>query len=132
MNSTDINALGQVIETSWGKASTTGGCATSSIKTSLSSQSGPTMLTTKYLALVTLGSMQDVEPAKFRNRSDAEKITKEYIKNVKRQFKDITGKTLVLKDVNDDDSLEVIDTSAYTPRKTAYYRFNVNFDVSVK
>jgi len=130
MNSSDLNTLGQVLETSWGKASTSSLSATTSIKTSLSAQTGKTILTTKYVVIISLGSMQDVEPAKIRNFGEAEKITKEYVKNVKKEFKDLSGKVLTLKDLNCDDSIEIIDTSAFTPRKTAYYRFNAHFDVS--
>ena len=61
--------------------------------------------------------------------SDSVKLIKDYIKEVKKRFKEISGRTLKTKELNTRDSVELITTSPYTPRKTGYYRRFTDFQV---
>lgn len=51
------------------------------------------------------------------------------VKKVKERFKEISGETLKLTEQSSNDSVELISTSTLTPRKVAYYRRIVDFEV---
>ena len=57
-----------------------------------------------------------------RYEEESIKITKEYMKNIKKEFKSSAGRSLKAKELTSNDSIDVITTSPYSPRRTAYYR----------
>jgi len=128
MDFMDINLIGQAINDTWGKSST-GKSHTMSVKASLSGQ----QLTVKFVTIINLGSIHESEKAKKDSKEDGVKVIDQYIKDLKKNFKELAGgdRSLKLKETGDHDSLEVISMSAYNPRKTAYYRLNVLFDAEV-
>ena len=126
MNIEQMRALNQAIDSTWGSASTQGTNATMSIKANLFGESGLHVL---YTTIVNLGSIEEWHFSKDLHEDQAKKAVDEYIKSVKEEYKEITDETLKVKSVSKDDSFELISMSAYSPRKTAYYRVAVNFEV---
>ena len=127
MDFMDINLLGQAINDTWGRSSTLKS-HTMSTKASLSGNE----LTVKYVVVVNLGSIYESEKAKQNNKEDGLKVIGQYVKDLKSNFKELSGdKSLKLKQKGEHDSLEIINMSPYNPKKTAYYRLNVVFDASV-
>tara|TARA_Y100000310_G_scaffold343325_1_gene450424 strand:+ start:2309 stop:2692 length:384 start_codon:yes stop_codon:yes gene_type:complete len=127
MDFMEINLLGQAINDTWGKSSTTKS-HTMSTKATLAGSD----LTVKYMVVINLGSVQEAEQAKQKNKEDGFKVIDQYITELKKNFKELSGdSTLKLKQKNDNDSLEIISMSPHNPRKTAYYRLNVVFDAQV-
>ena len=118
----EINDLGEVIETTWGKSSTKPGPrdGSMSIKASLEGD----VLTIMYTVVCNIvtdhrASVRD----QVKGHADQSiKATNEYLKNVKKGFKDLSGRALKTKKLGTDDQIELITMSAYNPRKTAYYR----------
>ena len=49
-------------------------------------------------------------------------LIKQYLKKLKSEFKTDAGRGLKIKELSSDDTVEMITTSPYTPRKIAYYR----------
>lgn len=51
------------------------------------------------------------------------------VKKVKERFKELSGETLKLNELSSNDSVELISTSTLSPRKVAYYRRIVDFEI---
>jgi len=127
MDFMEINLLGQAINDTWGRSSTNKS-HTMSTKASFAGSE----LTVKYLVVVNLGSVHEAEQATKKNKEDGFKVIEQYIQELKKNFKELSGeKSLKLKQKDDDDSLEIISMSPHNPRKTAYYRLNIVFDAHV-
>jgi hypothetical protein len=75
-----------------------------------------------YATIVNLGCVSEMRSLAARYEEESIKITKEYMKNIKREFKSSAGRSLKAKELSSSDSIDVIDTSPYSPRRTAYYR----------
>lgn len=113
-----INVLGDLVDTSWGKASTNGQ-ATWSIKASFVSDS---VMLLRYTTVIVYDSEQTMRTQKDRVVDEATQRTASYIKRIKAEFKERTGQTLVFKEVRSTEGLELTHVTGLTPRRTAYYR----------
>lgn len=118
----DINALGQILNHSWG-ASSTVSSPTMSITTGLSGDT----LTVKYVTIVHLASELQLREQMKKFEDESIKLVSDYVSNIKKEFKKSAGRAIKMKTKNTTDSVEMITTSPYTPRKTAYYRRNTVF-----
>ena len=126
LNSNETNVLGQILNDTWG-ASTMGDfrTPTSSIRTSLSGET----LTCAYTTVVHLASERNLRDQIQIFEDESLKLMNEYIKELKKRFKLDSGRTLKSKELNTRDSVEMITSSPYTPRKMAYYRRFTSFQV---
>jgi hypothetical protein len=119
----DINHLGQVIDTTFGRSSTYSG--QSSIKTSLAGD----VLSVNFICVVTLASEIPQRDQIVGHREVAQKTINEYMKKVRSEFKELSGRALKAKEIAVNDSVEIISASPYVLRRSAYYRFNATFSV---
>ena len=119
----EVNVLGQILDSTWGKSSTISS-PTMSIKASLS---GGT-LSVSYVTVVHLASERNLRDQVKVFEDESIKITNEFMKNLKKQFKEGSGRVLKAKSLGTSDSVEMITSSPFTPRKTAYYRRFTNFE----
>ena len=82
-----------------------------------------------YTTIVNL--MNDInlrdQSKKFEEESIG--IIKEYIKDLKSEFKNDSGRSLKCKEIDTKDSIEIITVSPYSPKRTAYYRRFTTFEV---
>jgi hypothetical protein len=124
LNFEEVNVLGQVCNDTWGYTSTPKS-PTLSIKASLSGD----ILTVSYTTIVTLVSDRNMRDQCKRYEEESVKMTDDYMKNVKKEFKTSAGRALKTKTLNSDDSIQVITTSPYTLKKNAYYRRATSFKV---
>lgn len=120
----DINALGNVINTTFGKYSSRFG--QSSIKCSLAGD----VLSVNYICVVTLASETPARDQVGVHKGEAQKIVNEHMKKIKSDFKDIAGHALKMKEISSSDSIEIVSASPYVLKRNAYYRFNATFSVS--
>jgi len=126
-NKIDMNALGQAIDTSWGRSSTPK-TASYSVKMSLL---GPDRLLVSYVAIVNFGSQREMIEMKRAYASEAESVIGEVVKRIKATYKDLCGSTLSASLIKDSsvDSLEIIGLNVYNPKRTAYYRKKSTFEI---
>jgi len=122
LNFEENNVLGQILNDTYGKSSTAVS-PTMSIKGSLQGD----ILTLQYTTVVNLASERNLRDQVRVFEDESIKITNEFMKNVKRQFKEGSGRSLSAKSLGTSDSVEMITSSPFTPRKTAYYRRFTNF-----
>tara|TARA_R110001583_G_scaffold16272_8_gene66675 strand:- start:12818 stop:13204 length:387 start_codon:yes stop_codon:yes gene_type:complete len=126
LNTSEVNSLGQVLNDTWGKST----CQefrtpTMSITTSLQGD----CLSCNYTTIVHLASDRNIREQVKRFEEESVKLTSEYMKRVRKEFKKLSGRALKVKEINSTDSVELITASPFTPRKTAYYRRFTNFKV---
>lgn len=123
MTINEVNALGQIINTTFGKSSSPTG--TYSIKCDLSGNN----LIVKYTTIVHFAGEQGLPPQVVRCQEEAAQMINSCMKEIKAQFKNMCGRGLKAKDVGGGDNVELVQSNARNPRKTAYYRFNRSFEI---
>ena len=126
-NDIDFNALGQAIDTTWGRSSTPK-TASYSVKMSML---GPDRLLVSYAAIVTFGTERQMIEMKRAYSSEADSVVAEVIKKVKANYKELTGDSLATKAVpmGEVDSLEIINLNVHNARRSAYYRRKAVFEL---
>jgi hypothetical protein len=122
----NINALGQAIDTSWGRSSTPK-TASYSVKVTLL---GEGRLQASYAAIVNFGTERQMIEMKRRYAEESVSIINEVLKNVKANYKSLAGSGLTLKEETSRDSLEIISSNFHNPKRTAYYRRLTVFEVA--
>jgi hypothetical protein len=114
----EVNVLGNLINTTYGKSSSAAGDY--SIKCDLA---GETM-TLKYVTVVHFASENSLRMQVNQCKEESHSRLSEYIANLKRDFKDISGNSLKASDSVMTDNVELIQSTSNSPRKIAYYRMN--------
>lgn len=114
----DYNALGQAIDTSWGRSS-------SPIVNSFSVKMrmvGPDMLSVSYQTIVNFASERQMLQVKLREAELSSTNVKSVLDAVKSMYKDLTSKSLKMKEVSSGDSVEIVGFGVHNPKRTAIYR----------
>ena len=126
MLDTDVDhiALGQALDTSWGRSSTPK-TSSYSIKFSLNGN----ILTAMYTAIVNFGTEREMIMMKRLYSEESISHTKAVISAVKNNYKELSGKTLKLSEISSDESVEIIGYGVHNPKRTAYFRRKTNYEV---
>ena len=114
----ETNVLGNLVNTTYGRSSSPAGDY--SIKCDLA---GETM-TLKYTTIVHFASENALRVQADRCKEEAHARLDDYLKMIKTDFRDISGSALKTVDAGMDDNVELIQSTANSPRKIAYYRMN--------
>lgn len=112
-----VNILGQILDTTFGRSSTTKS-STFSIKTTMTSD----RINVAYTTIVNLVGDKPARDQVREQERISEKLIGDFMDNVKKEFKAAAGSTLKLKKHDSTDEIELISMSPYNPKKTAYYR----------
>jgi hypothetical protein len=121
----DFNALGNALNTTWGKSST-GSISTSSIKSKLHGNH----LTIYYVTIVNMTSDREALTMKDVYTKSADSEIEQYIKKVKAEYKEESEKTLKMKELHKDASIEIISMNSFNGKRTAYFRRHVKFELT--
>lgn len=114
----NINALGQAIDTTWGRSSTPK-TASYSVKFTFL---GDSRLLASYKVITNFVSERQMIEMKRQCAEESKDVIAEHVKSVKEIYKELTGETLSLKEESSTDSLEIIGFNVHNPKRTAYYR----------
>ena len=114
----ETNVLGNLIDTTYGKSSSPAGDY--SIKCDLGNET----MTLKYTTIVHFASENGLRDQVDRCKEEAHARLDDYLKMVKADFRDISGSTLKTVDAGMGDNVELIQSTANSLRKIAYYRMN--------
>lgn len=125
MSDIDYNALGQAIDTTWGRSAAPI-VNSFSVKMSLV---GPDMLAVSYQTIVNFASERQMLQVKLREADMSSNNIKSVLDAVKNTYKDLTSKTLKLKEVKSGDAVEIIGFGVHNPKRTALYRKQVVFEI---
>lgn len=88
-----------------------------------------TELILRYATIVYMASEMDLQPQVVRYNHEAQQIFSDIIKSFKEYFKQRTGKSLKLVQKSENDNVELVQSTANSLRKVAYYRMNKTFVV---
>jgi hypothetical protein len=120
-----VNILGQILDTTFGKSSTTKS-PTFSIKTTMASD----RINVTYTTIVNLVADRVMRDQVKEEERVSEKLINDFIAEVKKEYKRVAGSTLKLKKGDSTDEIELISMSPYNPKRTAYYRRRAVFTVN--
>lgn len=121
----DFNKLGQVIDTTWGRSSTTNGTS-QTVKVRIKSDKYIEVI---YCSVVNMTREHLPRDMKEKYVSEANEVIKAVIKKLKEDYKEIAESSITTKQVAEDSSIEFISSSIYNSKKTAYFRRNVVFEI---
>lgn len=121
----DYNALGQVLDTTWGRSSTPK-TASYSVKFSLHGD----QLTASYQAVVNFASEKEMIVMKRTYEEESTAIIAELIKNARAAYSRAVGNTLSVKEQSTSSSVEIIGFNVHNPKRTAYYRRKTVFEIA--
>jgi len=124
MKANEIDALGNILNTSWGKSSSPGG--QQSIKCVLAGD----RLTIKYVTIVHFGAEQSLQQQVGKHSDEARQKIDAALGDIKSQFKTKTGRALKTKDEGGADNVELISSTVHSLRKVAYYHVNRVFTLT--
>lgn len=122
----NINALGQAIDTTWGRSSTPK-TASYSVKFSFL---GDSKILASYKVIINFVSEKQMIEMKRQCAEESDDVIAEHVKSVKESYKTLSGETLTLKEESSTDSLEIIGFNVHNPKRTAYYRRKVVFEIA--
>jgi len=122
----DYSALGQAIDTTWGRSSTP---RTSSYSVKLTMQ-GRDRLLVSYAVVVNFGTERQMIEMKRRYAEESIAVTNDAVKRAKATYRELTGNSIKAKELSASDSLEIISFNVHTARRTAYYRRKAIFEVA--
>jgi hypothetical protein len=120
LSNNDFSALEQIIDTTWGRASTNA-TPTMSIKMKLVDEETAKIQYTTVITFQGQLSQQEIE----HQRSIAESTIDAYLKEIKKQFKQATGSNLKCKLIELEPVVEHIDVNTFSPLRavrTAYLK----------
>ncbi len=125
----DLAALGQALDSTWGRSSTPK-TASYSVKLSFAGSAGNQILAS-YAAIVNFGTERQMIEMKRAYAGEADSVLSGVIKKVKAIYKDLTGSSLTVKEVKDaqSDSIEITGFNCHNARRSAYFRRKVLFEV---
>lgn len=122
----DLSALGEAIDTTWGRSSTPTPCGFS-VKMSLAGQG---QLNLTYQTVVNFASEREMLTVKRYEEGQASQNIKSVLDNVKKNYKELAGKSLRLKEVSSNDSVEIVGMAVHNPKRTALYRRKCIFEIT--
>jgi len=124
MTSEDINALGQAMDTSWGK--------TANISPTISVKSkfyGEGHIEVTYTTLVSFSDPSFMNRNKHNLEEEAAKTIKAYMKYLKREFKEVAGRELNESEKVSQNNVELTYYNTLSPLRRAYFRRKTIFEV---
>ena len=125
MTFSDINILGNIVNTTFGKSSIVKN-NTISIKAGLSGE----VLTLTYTTICNLPTDRVSVDMLKDEQKVAAKLLNEYVAKMKKEFRAQSKHALKMKKLHESDDIELISMSAYNPKRTAYYRMRVSYEIS--
>ena len=125
MSKIDYNALGQALDTTWGRSSTPK-TASYSVKFSLSGDT----LVASYQAIVNFASEKEMVVMKRMYEEESIDVISEVLKNVKSVYKNLSEKSLTVKESSSSTSVEIVGFNVHNPKRTAYFRRKTSFEIA--
>ena len=87
-------------------------------------------LVLKFQTIVNFASESSLRPQVQSAKEHAQQLIKDFIANLKKDYKKNSDDSLKIKDLGGDDNIEIIQSTSNSLRKVAYYRYNQNLEIS--
>jgi hypothetical protein len=121
LKSDQINTLGNILDTSWGKSSQDYNCT---------ARFEGNLVRVMYSSVVYLASERSMNSQIPAVALEAVERIKSRVDSTKKSYKETMGESLVLKEISSDEDVQYIQASSLSPRKVVLYRRYVDFEVS--
>ena len=118
MEKIDITALGQAIDSTFGRSSTPK-TASYSVKVTFA---GADMLKVSYAAIVNFGTEREMIQMKRMYEGEAKSVIEKVLKHIKETYKDITDTSIKFTPAAPTNSIEILSMNPHNPKRSAYFR----------
>lgn len=125
MSKINYNALGQALDTSWGRTSTPQ-TASYSVKFTLAGD----ILIASYQAIVNFVTEKEMILMKRMYENESKEVIAAVLNIVKTAYKDLTDESLTTKENKTSTSIEIIGFNVHNPKRTAYVRRKTSFEIA--
>lgn len=125
MESINLNALGQAMDSTWGRSSTP---KTSSYSVKFSFY-GENRILASYQVITNFVSEKQMIDMKRRCAEESLDVINAHIKSIKEIYKKLSGDSITFKEETSSDSLEIIGFNVHNPKRTALFRRKTIFEV---
>lgn len=122
----DFNLLGQCIDTTFGRSSTTEG-ATKSVKVKLQGAGDVIQASFVFNTIINTFGTHDIRESEERCKIESETLIKDAITKIKKEYKELGGGNLKFTQCADTDAMELISGTFYSARRMSYYRRQIVF-----
>lgn len=86
-------------------------------------------LTLKFLTIANTADRSMMQDKIARLNEESIKLIADYVSKLKDEFSELSNDTLSLKEIGSSDSVEMVSSNPYNPRRTIYYRRNTVFEI---
>lgn len=114
------------MDTTWGRSSTPK-TASYSVKFTFMGQD---KILASYQVIMNFASEKEMILMKRSCQQESESVVDAYVKSIKDTYKELTGSTVTFKEQSSTDSLEIIGFNVHNPKRTAYFRKKVIFEIA--
>jgi len=121
LDANEVSALGQIFNHTFGYSSDT-----MKVTSSLHGDS----LVLKYIAVIQLVGEESMQEQIPKYEKEANDVISDALSQMKSSFKERVGRAIKVTEEDRDIDVELVNVSAYAPRKLAYYRMNVRLKVA--
>ena len=118
-----LELVARLVDNTYNPVSKSG---TYSIKTSMQGST----LVVKFSTIVNFASEASLRPQVQSSKEHAVQLIKDFIANLKKNYKAEAGEALKVEDKGGDDNIEIIQATSNSLRKIAYYRYNQTLEIS--
>jgi hypothetical protein len=125
VNFDEYNILGNVLNDGWGRSNEEAAGAFKII----GKITGENKMSITCMIVVNLLNRQEMQKECSKAYEQCKKACNEKLKAIKKEFKELSGRTLKTKELGHDESSELINMSSYSPKGTALIRCVYNFEV---
>lgn len=122
----DYNLLGQCIDTTFGRSSTTED-STRSVKVKLQGAGDVTQVSFIFNTIVNTFGTHDIRETEERCRVESEALIKDAVSKIKSEYKELGGGSLKFTQCGDTDAMDLIASTARSARRMSYYRRQIVF-----
>lgn len=125
----DINALGQVMDTTWTRSGASSGpvLSTHSVKAKLISDD---QIKIMYVTVVNMVRDRDLRESCAIYEKEADSIIESTVKKIVSDYKEITEESIKLKRTTIDSNVEIIDLNHFNQKRSAYFRRVAIFEIA--
>lgn len=122
----NVNALGQAMDTTWGRSSTPK-TASYSVKFTFL---GANRILASYQVITNFVSEREMILMKRSCAEESKDVIDAHVKLIKNSYKELSGDSVTFKETSTSDSIEIIGFNVHNPKRTAYYRRKTIFEIA--
>ena len=120
----ETNALGNIFNTTFGRPSVRGAGY------GIGATFHGNRMVLKYQTIVHYNSVDGFATQKQEHERESVDVLNQAITEAKREFRELTGRALKIQEIDSTDDVELVSATANNPRKIAYYRRYITFEIA--